>query len=416
MNGRERMLAALSLEQPDRVPAFDWFDERVIWGMAEQMGQDTTTARPTQEATRHGGESAAVLDAHSLLIEDLDIDGTWSSYSTALTAETPDLGRDKYGRAFMLSEHGIPAVMDSTVKTLDDALGYDMAARLEYSDFNTLKTMVSRFGRDRCHVQSINGPFQESWLARGGMEKTFLDMAEDPDMAHAIARLTTDFNKAVIDISSELGADAIMLDGDLSGNDYMLMSMDHYREFIKPYKSELVRHIHAKGMKAIKHSDGNMWALMDELVEIGFDGFHPVQPQCMTMGETKAYLHGRICVFGNVDCLDLLVNGSPEQVEEQTHRTIMDGSPGGGHVLCSSNSLHPGVKPENALAMFLAAKKFGDYADIPTQPSVAASDLDLTTLTKATQRRRAPKRRARQSRGFHMHKNTQGRPPEPQTI
>ncbi len=64
-------------------------------------------------------------------------------------------------------------------------------------------------------------------------------------------------------------------------------------------------------------------------------------------------------MFGNVDCLDLLVFGSPEMVEEAVKTCIAEGSHGGGHILCSSNSLHPGVRPENALAMFRAAKKYG---------------------------------------------------------
>ncbi len=388
MNGRERMLAALSQKQPDRVPMFDWIDERVIWGMAALLGYDTSAGDVKQEATRHGEESNVVLDIYCRIIEELDIDGTWSAYSTGLVPENSDWGWDKYGRGFLLSEHGVPAIMDSGIKTLDDALSFDMASLLEEGDFNMLKTMVSRFGKDKCHVQSINGPFQESWLVRGGMDKTFLDMGARPEIAHAVGRLTTDFNKAVIDIAHELGADVIILDGDLTGNDYMLMSMHHYREFIKPYKKELVDHIHSKGMKAVKHSDGNMWALMDEMVEIGFDGFHPVQPQCMTIEESKAYLHGRVCMFGNVDCLDLLVYGTPEEVEEETRRTIMAGSPGGGHVLCSSNSLHPGVKPENALAMFRAARKYGDYADIPLRHSMRREDLDMMRLTKTTTRRR----------------------------
>ncbi len=399
MNSRERMLAALSGRQPDRVPVFDWIDERVVWGMAELLGWDV--ARPTTgaEATRHGEESDQVLDLYCRLVEALDLDGTWSAYSTGLTPTSNDWGVDKYGRGFMLSEHGIPAIMDSDVKSLEDALAYDMVSRLERRDFRMLEAMVARFGRDKCHVQSINGPFQEGWLVRGGMDKSFLDMASDPDMAHRIGRVTTDFNKAVIDIVHQIGADVVILDGDLTGNDHMLMSLDHYRRFIKPYKREIIDHAHAKGLKVVKHSDGNMWMLLDELIEIGFDGFHPVQPQCMSMAEAKAHAEGRICLFGNVDCLDLLVFGTPEAVADATRDCILTGAPGGGHVLCSSNSLHPGVRPENALAMFRAAKKYGDYRDIPATGPVNKDDLDLAALAKrpeaGRQRRRNRRRMGR---------------------
>jgi uroporphyrinogen decarboxylase len=388
-------LTALECGQPDRVPVFDWIDERVLWSMAELLGWDVRPPQRADEAARHGEESDQVLDIYCRLVEALEIDGTWSSYSTGLVPRSADWGVDKYGRGFMLSEHGVPAIMDSEVRTLEDALAYDMVSRLDESDFRMLKRVVARFGKDKCHVQSINGPFQEGWLLRGGMDKAFLDMARDPDMAHGIGRITTDFNKAVIDISASIGADVMMFDGDLTGNDYMLMSMDHYREFIKPYKKEIVDHAHARGLRVVKHSDGNMWALLDELVDIGFDGFHPVQPQCMEICEAKAFLQGRMCVFGNVDCLDLLVYGAPQEVDAATRACILQGAPGGGHVLCSSNSLHPGVRPENALAMFHAAQKYGDYRDISAQSAVKREDLDLDRLAKTPTRSRTRKRARR---------------------
>lgn len=388
MNGRERFLCALGGGVPDRVPVFDWIDEKVVWGMAELLGWDVSN-RPTDgEATRHGEETEEVLRIYCDLIKELDLDATWSAYSTNLVPETKDWGWDKYGRGFMLSDHGIPAIMASGLKTLEDVQTFSMADLLNRNDFRMLDYMVKRFGKTKFHLQSINGPFQEGWLARGGMDKSFLDMGADPDMAHAVGRLTTDFNKACIDMAAEIGADGVILDGDLTGNDYMLMSMEHFRDYIKPYKKEIVEYAHAKGLKCMKHSDGNMWALVDELIDIGFDGFHPVQPQCMNLAEVKAWFDGRVCMFGNVDCLDLLVFGTPDMVDEAVKQCIAEGSHGGGHILCSSNSLHPGVLPENALAMFRAAKTYGLNGQMPAQIKVRKSDLSISTLAKEPTRRR----------------------------
>ncbi|MCP5074571.1 MAG: hypothetical protein GY947_14945, partial [Rhodobacteraceae bacterium] len=166
------------------------------------------------------------------------------------------------------------------------------------------------------------------------------------------------------------------------------------REFILPYKKEMVDHAHAMGRKIIKHTDGNAWAIMDDLIDAGFDGFHPVQPQCMDMLTTKAYLHGRLCVFGNVDCLDLLVFGEPGEVRQATRQCIAEASPGGGHILCSSNSLHPGCKPENVVAFFQAAHEFGDYDLIASEPMVAPLPPDAM-----------PSRPRRQTRRNRVHMN-----------
>jgi len=61
--------------------------------------------------------------------------------------------------------------------------------------------------------------------------------------------------------------------------------------------------------------------------------------------------------------MDLLCNGTTEQVESAVRRAIEVAAPGGGYILSDSNSLHPGVDPENCIAMFEAAKKYGLYQD-----------------------------------------------------
>ncbi len=168
MNGRERFLCALEGGVPDRVPVFDWFDEEVVWGVADLLGWDVSGRPSDGVATRHGEETKEVLRLFCDLGEELGLDATWSSYSTALVSETEDWGWDKYGRGFMLSDHGLPAIMESGLKTLDDVWGFSMTELLERRDFRMLEYVVNRFGREKFHIQSINGPFQEGWLARGG--------------------------------------------------------------------------------------------------------------------------------------------------------------------------------------------------------------------------------------------------------
>ena len=69
----------------------------------------------------------------------------------------------------------------------------------------------------------------------------------------------------------------------------------------------------------------------------------------------------RVAVMGNVDCGHVLCEGTPDDVVEAVKETIAKGSVGGGHVLASSNSIHPGVKPENYRTMVEAAREYGRY-------------------------------------------------------
>ncbi len=391
MNSKQRVVAALNREQPDRVPTFDWIDEAVILGLAELLGIDIPK-RDEAFVTRHGEESDEVMEMQCQVIETLDIDASWLSYSTGLERVTADFGRDKYGRGFMLSDHGLPIVIAPPIKEPADLKGYDMASRISVDDLKSAQYVVDRLP-DKAHAMSINGPFQETWLIRGGMDKLMVDYVANPQFAHDCTRVTTELNKRVIEIAAELGFDIIMVDGDLAGNVTSLLSQEHFQEFLKPYKKEIVDHAHQHGLKIVKHCDGVVWPLIDDFVEVGFDGFHPVQPQCMDIGATKAYLTGKACVLGNVDCMDLLVHKTPAEVDRAVKEIINVAAPGGGYICCSSNSLHPGCKPENALAMFKAIKKYGDYADIPqavepaAPPSIPARFLEPPPPRRRNRRR-----------------------------
>jgi len=81
----------------------------------------------------------------------------------------------------------------------------------------------------------------------------------------------------------------------------------------------------------------------------------------MDLERLKKLYGGRVCFIGSVDAQFTLVRGSVEQVELETREAIDILSPGGGHILSSSNSIHSGVKPANFLGMLKAARRFGRY-------------------------------------------------------
>jgi uroporphyrinogen decarboxylase len=139
------------------------------------------------------------------------------------------------------------------------------------------------------------------------------------------------------------------------------MSPHDFKEYIRPYLEKIVEYAHSKSLMVIKHSDGNIWPILDDLVGIGFDGIHPIQPQCMDIGEVKRHLEDRAALIGNIDCQELLPDGTTDEVEQSVKETIETAAPGGGYIISSSNSIHPGVRPENYVAMVKAARKYGVY-------------------------------------------------------
>ena len=77
----------------------------------------------------------------------------------------------------------------------------------------------------------------------------------------------------------------------------------------------------------------------------------------MDIAEMKKTFGQRTCILGNIDCSFLLVFGAPEDVKQSAKETIELAAPGGGYILSSSNSIHPGCKPENYIAMVEAVKR-----------------------------------------------------------
>ncbi len=355
--------------------------------MAEYLGLESHRAITT---LRKGDETAESLDLYCRVVEALDIDGTSNVFATGLQAHNSEYGEDKYGRGYLLSDNGMPAVVKAAVTNAAGFDRYDMVARLEDSDFDGVRFVQERLGSERAHALNINGPFQEAWNVTGGLDKLLYAFIADPDYAHGALRCATDFLLAVVTKAAELEIDFLMVDGDLCGNDWPLMSPEHWQEYIVPRKREIVARAHSLGLRIVKHSDGQVWSILDDIIEIGFDGFHPVQPQCMDLEQVKWHTFGKIPIFGNVDCLDLLVFGTPDEVTAETKRVIQVASPGGGHILGSSNSLHPGCRPENVVAMFKAARRYGDYSRVAAAPRRPATEppLGLPQRERRTRRRR----------------------------
>jgi len=281
--------------------------------------------------------------------------------------------RDEWGIIWGVTEFGIPYPIEGPIRSREDLKHYTPPDPDAPHRLRSLREAVQRFKGRKAIVFLTHDGFEFPHYLRGGMENLFLDYIDDPELAHSLAEMVIDYKIRLMRRAIREGADVVV-----SGDDYatahgLLMSPNHFREFILPYLKRSIDAAHEMGVPFIKHTDGNIWAILDILVEVGIDAIDPVEPLAgMDIGEVKARYGHRIAVIGNVDCSIVLTQGSPEEVEEAVKETIAKASPGGGHILSSSNSIHPAVKPENYLAMVAAARKYGNY---PIDPKLVAEYL-----------------------------------------
>lgn len=363
MNGRERIRIALERGQPDVVPIWELaFNEPSIIGIAKHFMDESLLPKPKLIMDMDGKEKFQMINGWMTFAREMGLDGLTAITMAPRERVDAEHIRDALGVVQHISDFGEPYPVEGPIKEPSDIKNFKMREPVATDLF--LIDIIRANLPDISIAYQLHGPFKTSWSLRGTMENLLMDYILNPELAHQLARISTDYCLKLVEMIHAKGADWIVMDGDLAFNDNPLMSPAHYDEFIGPYHKEINDLIHKKGMSVIKHSDGKLTPIIPNLIEAGFDGIHPIQPQCMDIGETKRRFGDRVCVLGNIDCSFLLVFGSPEEVDQNVKETIRIAAPGGGYIISSSNSIHPGVKPENYIAMVKAAKKYGKYPEL----------------------------------------------------
>jgi len=359
MNGKERILTALEVREADCVPLYiHGINEAPIIG----IGKHLTDGLPEPQDFRlmNDRDKFKLLDTLFMIHEHFDIDGI-TTFEIGHEEKVDDLHvKDGFGVVYKLSEYGIPVPVGHPVKTFAELKNFTPPVPRK-EDLGLLNLAVERFKGQKATFWLMRGIFVRSWRLIG-MTNYMLNIYTDPEFLHQVAKMMLEFNLAQLDLLVEAGLDVLVIEDDIAMDNGPLISLEHFKIFVNQYNRQIVERVHQKGLKVVRHSDGNLWPLLDVLIETGYDGLNPLEPQAgMAMKKVKEYCGDKICLLGNIDCVDLLPNGTPKEVEQAVIQTIEDGAAGGGLIVCSSNSLHPGVQPENCIAMFEAVRKHGQY-------------------------------------------------------
>lgn len=359
MNGRDRIITALEWREPDRIPLYiHGINEAPIIGIGRHITSGLPEIKQFPDMT--DGEKLKLLDTLFLIHEHFEVDGFSAFEIGHETILDQSHVQDDFGVVYQRSEHGLPVPRGHPIKEADDLQKY-VPPVPKREHLLLLDMARARFGGHKALFWLMRGSFVRSWRLMG-LENLMLKMFDDPDLVHRVAGLVLKYNLQQLDMLIQAGLDVLVVEDDIADKNFPLISPDQFKEFVNPYNARLVAQAHARGIKVIQHSDGNLWPLLDTLLETGYDGLNPLEPQAgMDLGKVKAYCGHRLCLVGNIDCVDLLPNGTPDQVREAVQKAIADAGQGGGLIIADSNSLHPGVNPENCIAMFEAVLKYGVY-------------------------------------------------------
>jgi uroporphyrinogen decarboxylase len=360
MTGKERILTAMSIFEPDRVPLYiHAINEAPIIGIGRCLREDLPEIKTIYEMD--AAETFKLLDTLFLIHESFEIDG-FTAFEIGHEKILDERHvQDDWGVIYERSPYGLPVPSIHPLKTPEELRHY-RHPRPKREHLLMHELARERFKGQKALFWMMRGAFVKSWRLTG-MENLMIQMFDNPAFVHGIARMVTDYNLEMLDMLIGAGIDVLIVEDDIADRNFPLIAPDQFQTFVEPYNRELVEKAHAAGLKVMRHSDGNLWPLLDTLLDTGYDGLNPLEPQAgMDLKKVKDYCGDRMCLIGNIDCIELLPNGTPAQVEAAVKQAIDDAAAGGGLIISDSNSLHPGVKPENCIAMFEAAKKYGQYA------------------------------------------------------
>jgi uroporphyrinogen decarboxylase len=335
MTSRERVLAALRREEPDRVPYCELGVDRAL---AERLlGWPPTSLSVDRETNPYTPEEARAVAAR-LQLDNL----SYVLRAPVYAHKVPGLdGRLFYGEGMIKT----PADIDRIVlpDPHDDALYADAQA------------FVDGKGDYACFFVTRIGIFPTTLSM--GWETFSLALYDDRPFVEAVLDRYCDWMVVVAERVCAMGFDAFVSTDDMAFNSAPFFSRRVFRELVMPRFERVAAKI---TIPWIIHSDGNILPFVDDLLSLGVVGLHPLEKGAIDIAQVKRDYGQRLCLLGNVD-LNLLGMATPEEVDREVRELIRIAGPGGGYIVTSGNSLASYVKPENALALSTAVRRYGQY-------------------------------------------------------
>ncbi|NOZ50037.1 MAG: hypothetical protein GXP37_08340 [Chloroflexi bacterium] len=373
MNARERVLAAINHEEPDRVPidlgsvgptgihvlAYERLlkvlgieEEIEIWDVVGQLAKPSET----------------VLELVGADVRGIRVGG--SAYKPVLLSATELVDhwgtvwrRPEGGLCFHLAEYPLRNATQRDLESYpwpdgkNPDLVTGLAERARYLRENTPYAVLGEFA----------GHFFERAQMVRGFDTFLLDLAADRDFAEElmdrILAVEIDIVSAFLDAVNPY-IDIIAFKDDIAMQSGPVISPQMFREMIKPRMKKLIEAIRRKTQaKLWFHSCGSVYYAIPDLIELGVEILNPVQVRAagMDTARLKRSFGKNLAFWGGIDTQHVLPFGTPEDVKAEVRQRISDLAPGGGYILASVHNIEADVSGENVWAMYQAAHHYGRY-------------------------------------------------------
>jgi uroporphyrinogen decarboxylase len=378
MTPRERVMTTLSLREPDRVPidlsqaGGDGITIQAYQNLLRYLGLPERPIRVSAKSSQAAAPDEDVLTRFRVDFRRLDLgapDG-WKDQPVG-----QDGYRDEFGLVRRRPQDGFYYdLVESPMATIDTVDGLRAFHWPDPDDPGRYRGLGERAeklhkGTDFAVVLQVNCSFFLRCAELRGWENFYADLALNPEFASALMNRYLDYRLAIAGRAMDLAGDnfdiVMVSTDDLGMIDRTIISPAMYRELVKPVQQRMFEFFRQRTpAKRFFHSDGAVYPLIEDFIEMGVEALNPIQVSAAGMGDTarlKSEFGSRLAFWGAIDTHRVLPYGSPADVRAEVRRRIMDLGRGGGYVLCSVHNIQPEVPPENMVAMFDAAYELGRY-------------------------------------------------------
>lgn len=374
MTPRERVLAALNHQTPDKMPT--------DLGTSNTTSIVLTTYKKLAKIydNKNGFDMMyapfQIMNVDEEILEALQIDtrglpGDYDAYEGSVWLNKNEY-MDRFGVVYRMPDDGLyydfykaPLEEYETVEEMEE--NYVWPDPIVPAEIVGLRERAQKLKKENKYAivgDIVNcGIWERSQNVRG-FQELLIDIMVNKEVAHYVLRNMVDHQKARMkQYLDEVGEylDVVCAYDDLATGQSTVMSGEVFREMVKPYLAEYWAFLkeHAPHAKLMYHSCGAIEPFIDDLIEIGMDILNPIQGNAAGMN-TKALKEkygDRLVFWGAVDAQVALVKGTEDEVRKDVEEKISDLGTSGGYVLCANHNIQADVPAENVIAMYTHAKE-----------------------------------------------------------
>jgi len=319
VNHRERVQAALNHRAVDRVPRFEvWID-----AFTGELGRGDQAAAYADQ-----GQDGVMMPTRAQMADAVGRDGV-----------------DEWGRVW---RRGI--YVGGDVDTDADRQRYSLPLEAVGGLFDAVRigAVRERYPDHALFFGSHLGPFTAAYMAMG-FDRFFMRLSDAPVFVEKLMVARTGWCLAAFAEAVRLGAELLVLGDDAAHRDGPMIAPRLWRDMILPLHREIVKE---SPVPVIWHSDGNILPLLPMAVEAGFAGVHGLDPSAgIDLGAVKREFGRDLALIGNVDTR-VLCGSNLSAVRGEVARCLEQGSPGGGYMLSTCNSIFEGMDLAAVKALF----------------------------------------------------------------